>query len=163
MHRADQPGAARTATRRLLVAQQLATLMLVQALRRHLIEGISSGVGSLVALADPHMKAAITAMHDDPSHRWTLQSLAERAGTSRTSFALKFKETAGTSPMEYLTRWRIMLAGDRLATSRDSVSEITQALGYESESTFNTAFKRLQGCSPRQYSRGSSVPPQIRA
>lgn len=146
-----------------LVAQQLATLMLVQALRQHLADGVGGGVGSLFALADPQMKAALTAMHDDPSRRWTLQSLAERAGMSRTSFALRFKETVGTSPMDYLTRWRMMLAGDRLATARDSVSEIAQALGYESESAFSTAFKRLKGCSPRQYGRGRSVAPQVGA
>jgi len=52
-------------------------------------------------------------MHDFPAHRWTLQDLAERAGMSRSTFALKFKETVGTSPMEYLARWRMLLAGDK--------------------------------------------------
>ncbi len=96
----------------------------------------------------------ITAMHDDPSHRWTLQSLAERAGMSRTVFTPKFKETAGVSPMDYLTRWRMLPAGDRLTNSDAPVSLIAQSLGYESESAFSTAFKRVMGCLPRQYSRG---------
>ncbi|TIM51241.1 MAG: helix-turn-helix transcriptional regulator, partial [Mesorhizobium sp.] len=89
-----------------LVAQHLAHMMLVQALRLHLAEGLGSGVGWFFALADRQMAAAINAMHDDPAHRWTLQELAERAGMSRSTFALKFKETVGTSPMEYLTNWR---------------------------------------------------------
>ncbi len=100
------------------------------------------------------MGAAINAMHDDPAHRWTLQSLAERAGMSRTTFILKFKETVGTSPMDYLTRWRMLVAGDRLANSTDPISLIARSLGYESESAFSTAFKRTMGCSPRQYCRG---------
>jgi AraC-like DNA-binding protein len=137
-----------------LVAQHLAHLMLVQALRLHLAEGLKGGVGWLFALADKQMRAAITFMHDDPAERWTLQALAERAGMSRSSFALKFKETVGTSPMDYLTRWRMLLAGDRLAGSGDPVSVIALSLGYESESAFSTAFKRVMGCSPRQYSRG---------
>jgi len=53
--------------------------------------------------------------------------------------------------MEYLTRWRMLLAGDRLRNSGDPVSVIALSLGYESESAFSTAFKRTMGCSPRQY------------
>jgi AraC-like DNA-binding protein len=139
-----------------LVAQQLATMMLVQGLRLHLTEAANgqTGVGWLFALANKRMAAAIAAMHDDPARRWTLQSLAECAGMSRTVFTLKFKETVGVSPMDYLTRWRMLLAGDRLTNSNAPVSSIAQSLGYESESAFSTAFKRVMGCSPRQYSRG---------
>jgi AraC-like DNA-binding protein len=139
-----------------LVAQHLAHMMLVQALRLHLAEGSKGGVGWLFALADKQMSAAITSMHEAPAHCWTLQELAERVGMSRSSFALKFKATVGTSPMEYLTRWRMLLAGDRLTNSSDPVSAIAGSLGYESESAFSTAFKRVMGCSPRQYSRGGN-------
>ena len=142
-----QPGA-------FLIAQHLAYMMLVQALRLHLAEGLRGGVGWLFALADKQMSTAITAMHESPGHRWTLQELAEHVGMSRSIFAQRFKETVGKSPMEYLTRWRMLLAGDRLTSSSDSISVIAQSLGYESESAFSTAFKRVMGCSPRQYSRG---------
>ncbi len=37
---------------------------------------------------------------------------------SRSISALRFKETVGLSPMEYLTRWRMLLAGDRMANTR---------------------------------------------
>jgi AraC-like DNA-binding protein len=137
-----------------LVAQHLAHLMMVQALRLHLAEGLKGGVGWLFALADKQLSAAINAMHEDAARRWTLQELAERAGMSRSTFALKFKEIVGTSPMEHLTRWRMLRAGDRLANSSNPISAIARSLGYESESAFSTAFKRIMGCSPRQYSRG---------
>lgn len=129
-------------------------MMLIQALRLHLEEGLKGGVGWLFALADKQMNAAITSMHDDPAQRWTLQKLAERAGMSRSIFALKFKELVGTSPMEYLTHWRMMLAGDRLKNTDDPVAAIALSLGYESESAFSKAFKRVMGHSPRQHSRG---------
>jgi AraC-like DNA-binding protein len=109
------------------------------------------------ALADKQMSATINSMHDDPAHRWTLQELAERAGMSRSTFALKFKETVGASPMEYLTRWRMLLAGDKLVNSSDPISVIALSLGYESESAFGTAFKRVMGSSPRQYSRAAGI------
>jgi AraC-like DNA-binding protein len=137
-----------------LIAQQLAHTMLIQALRLHLSEGLRGGVGWLFALADKQMSAAIQAMHDDPSQRWTIQKLAECASMSRSTFALKFKQTVGASPMEYLTRWRMTLAADKLENSSDSISTLAQALGYDSESAFSTAFKRVMGCSPRHYAHG---------
>ena len=48
----------------------------------------------------------------------------------------------------------MLLAGDKLTSSSDPTSVIALSLGYESESAFSTAFKRVMGCSPRQYSRG---------
>ena len=140
-----------------LVAHHLAHVMLVQALRAHLAEGLRGGVGWLFALADQQMSDAITSMHDDPAHPWTLQELAERVGMSRSTFALKFKETVGASPIEYLTRWRMFLAGDRLTNSSDPISVIARSLSYESESAFSTAFKRVMGSSPREYSRGRNL------
>jgi AraC-like DNA-binding protein len=151
--RDPQPGGA-------LIAQQLAYMMLIQALRLHLADGTRSGVGWLFALADKQMRETIACMHDNPGHRWTLQELAERVGMSRSIFALKFKETVGETPMDYLTRWRMLLAGDKLKTAGDSLSHIAQSLGYESESAFGKAFKRVMGCSPKQYSRGSISTPR---
>jgi AraC-like DNA-binding protein len=145
--REPQPGS-------FLVVQHLAQMLLVQALRAHLAEGLNGSVGWLFALADPQMSVAIHAMHDDPAHPWTLQELAQRVGMSRSSFAAKFKESVASTPIDYLIRWRMLLAGDRLKNSGDSISVISQSLGYESESAFSTAFKRVMGCSPRQYSRG---------
>jgi len=134
-----------------LVVQHLAHMILVQALRLHLAEGAQARVGWLFALADGQLNKAMNALHDNPAHRWTLQELAMRAGMSRSTFALRFKETVGTSPMDYLAHWRMLLAADRLENSRDPISVIAPSLGYESEAAFSTAFKRVMGCSPRQY------------
>ena len=136
-----------------MMAQHLAQMMLVQALRVHLAEGPGAGVGWLFALADRRMAAAIGAIHDEPARRWTVEALADCAGMSRSTFALRFKEKVGAAPMDYLTRWRMLLAGDRLENSGDPVSVVARMLGYESESAFSTAFKRVMGCSPRQYGR----------
>jgi AraC-like DNA-binding protein len=136
-----------------LIGHHLAHMMLVQALRAHLSEGPAGGVGWLFALADRQMGAALGALHEDPARRWTLQELAERVGLSRSIFAQRFKATVGTSAMDYLIRWRMLLASDRLAHSGDPVSAIALSLGYESESAFSTAFKRVMGRPPRRYGR----------
>jgi AraC-like DNA-binding protein len=142
-----------------LMAEHLAHMMLLQALRLHMAEGGKDGVGWLFALTDRQMGAAISAMHAEPAQRWTLQTLAEVAGMSRSSFALRFKQTVGTSPLDYLTRWRMLLAGDRLTHSGESTSAIALSLGYESESAFSTAFKRVMGTSPRHYGRRQNLAP----
>lgn len=139
-----------------VVAQQLATMILVQALRVHLSAKPSAGTGWLFALADPRLRAAIGAMHRAPGHRWTLEQLAGEAAMSRTAFALRFKQIAGVTPMTYLTRWRMLQAAERLTTSRRSIAEISSALGYESEKSFSATFKRVMHCSPRQYGREGS-------
>jgi AraC-like DNA-binding protein len=139
-----------------LIAQQLAYMMLIQALRLHLTDAASAGRGWLGALSDKHMSVAIASMHNDPGHPWTLQSLAERVGMSRSVFALRFRETVGATPMEYLARWRMLLAADRLENTSDGLSAIAQSLGYESESAFGKAFRRVMGCSPRQYTRSAA-------
>lgn len=100
-----------------LVVEHLAQMMLVQALRLQLAEGPHTGTGWFSALADQQISAAIAAIHSEPARRWTLHHLAERANMSRSAFAFRFKEIVGSSPMDYLTRWRMLLAADRLANS----------------------------------------------
>ena len=53
----------------------------------------------------------------------------------------------------------MVLAGDKLTSSGDPASVIALSLGYASEGAFSTAFKRVMGCSPRQYRRGRGVVP----
>ena len=60
--------------------------------------------------------------------------------------------------MEYLTRWRMLLAAERLKNSSDGLSAIAQSLGYESDSAFGKAFRRVMGCSPRRYTHPLRAP-----
>lgn len=90
-------------------------------------------------------------MHQAPSQRWTLNTLAQHAGMSRTGFAVRFKELAGVAPLSYLMQWRMSLAKERILNSSDPIGTIAVQVGYESESAFSTAFKRLVGCAPRRY------------
>lgn len=69
----------------------------------------------------------------------------------RSAFALQFKEKVGSAAMEYLTRWRMRRAGEKLLNSADPISLIAFSLGYKSESAFGFAFKREMGYLPRQY------------
>ena len=147
--RVPQPGG-------ILVTEHLAETMLIEILRLHVTGNSAKGVGWLFALFDTQLTRAITAMHEQPWHRWTVQELAERAGMSRSSFALRFKEKVGAAVMEYLVRWRMLLAADRLVVSSDTVASIAHQSGYASDSAFVFAFRRELGCTPRQYRNRSA-------
>ncbi len=147
--RESKPGAS-------LAAHHLAHMMLLQALRLYLSRQEGDHVGWFYALADPRLSLAIGAMHADPAHRWTLGDLARQAGMSRSIFARRFRERVGETPIAYLTRWRMMLAAERLASGHDPLTQTARALGYGSENAFNTAFTRVMGCSPRRYARAEA-------
>ena len=136
-----------------LMAGHLAQTLLIEGLRLHLAERSPNSAGWLFALADKQMREVISAMHAEPARRWTLADLARVGGMSRSSFAVRFKKTVGEPAMDYLTRWRMMLAADRLASGRVSIATVAPAVGYESESAFSAAFKRTFGYSPREFAK----------
>lgn len=133
-----------------LIVDHLAQMMLVQALRLYLTHG-AGGAGWLFALADKQISPALNAVHAEPGQRWTVESLATLCGMSRSSFAARFRVLVGAAPMDYLTRWRMAVAGDRLRATDEPISLIAHSLGYESEAAFSTAFKRVMGSAPRHY------------
>jgi AraC-like DNA-binding protein len=134
-----------------LIVEQLTTVMLTQVLRAYLAHEGKGQVGWLFALADHKIGVSIGAMHANPAYQWTVHDLAKLAGMGRTSFANRFKSSVGFTPLDYLTRLRMMLASNMLSTTNDSVGVVAEAVGYESESAFSHAFKRYAGCSPRRY------------
>jgi AraC-like DNA-binding protein len=136
-----------------LIIRQLAYMVFVQALRLHLDQ--SQDVGWIFALSDKHIGAAIAAIHREPARRWTVASLALEVGMSRSGFAARFEQLVGKGPIEYLTRWRMWLAGRSLSRG-EPVGAIARSLGYESESAFSTAFKRVMGAAPRHHARASA-------
>lgn len=134
-----------------LLLRHLAHMMLVEALRLHLAAS-AGGTGWLAALADARVGGAVAAIHAAPARRWTVADLAQAAGMSRSNFAERFRTVVGLAPMDYVTRWRMALAADRLGAG-EAVAAVAAALGYASESAFSAAFKREMAASPRTYRR----------
>ncbi|WP_313458059.1 AraC family transcriptional regulator [Achromobacter sp.] len=134
-----------------LTAEHLAHIMLIQVLRLHLASTKTMNNGWLSALHDPQLSAAINAVHQDIGRRWTVLEMAQLAGMSRSSFAAKFRQVVGTTPLGYLTQWRMQIAVDRLMNRETSLARIAYEVGYESEASFSTAFKKIHGHSPRAH------------
>lgn len=116
----------------------------------------ASTTGWLAAIRDPHIGRVLAAMHRDPGHNWTLESLAGLAGQSRSIFAERFSAILGEGPARYLARLRMQLAGELLGQNGMSVAEVAARLGYESEASFARAFKRITNVSPGVVRRTNS-------
>lgn len=130
-----------------LIAEHLSQTLLVEALRLHLAKSDRITGSWLAVLADPQLTRAVEAMHAEPGRRWTLDTLAKIAGLSRSGFAARFADVCGEPPIAYLTRWRMLLATDRLARGM-AIADVANSLGYGSESAFGAAFRRTTGTSP---------------
>ena len=136
-----------------IVVSRLAEILFVQTIRAHYASGGAGELGWLAALGSPQLGAALRAMHHLPSRPWSVESLAEVAGMSRSAFALRFKERVGETPLEYLTRWRMYRAGCLLREGDMGIAEVARAVGYDSAGAFNRAFQRTYDRTPGDFRR----------
>jgi AraC-like DNA-binding protein len=138
-----------------VVANRLAEVLVIQTLRAHISSGPKScKQGWLRAIFDPQIGAALNAFHEKVSSPWTVGSLAQAAGMSRSAFAARFKELFGRTPLHYVTEWRMQKAIQLLPQRDKKLIEIAQSVGYDSHPAFSKAFKRLVGVTPCEYRKG---------
>ncbi len=130
--------------------RQYGQLLLLDVLRVFLEEA-DLPRGWLKLLADDRLRPALALIHASPSRPRSLQDLARAAAMSRTGFAERFREVAGTPPRTYLNNWRMLVAQRELRSGDARIRALALELGYSSESAFSTAFKRSVGESPLQY------------
>ncbi|PWQ95191.1 AraC family transcriptional regulator [Leucothrix arctica] len=130
-----------------LILNHLMEVLLVKLLR-FLMSTMVFGTGLMGGLSDPRLSRSLTAMHDSPETPWTVKSLAQEAGMSRTAFSIYFREVVHYPPMEYLGLWRMRLASDWLSSGTESIAQIGEKLGYGNEAAFRRAFRKIVGCPP---------------
>lgn len=119
---------------------------------RHYVRNLPEQVtGWLAGTRDPHVGRALTILHRRYAEPWTVPALARAVGLSRTVLTDRFRHFLEVPPMAYLTRWRLRVGAHVLATSSRSAAEIAHEVGYESEASFNRAFKREYGLPPMRY------------
>ncbi len=135
-----------------ILADRLFEVLLLQLLRWLLDHPADAGlpVGLLTGLAHSKLARALTAMHEKPGEAWTLESMAQTAGMSRSAFAATFKQHVGQTPAEYLVHWRVSLAQTMLRGG-SSVKIACDQLGYQNASSLSRAFAQVVGKSPRAW------------
>ncbi len=137
-----------------VVATRLAEVLVIQLLRAHIASGPARKRGWLRAVFDPQLGTALSALHDKVNAPWTVKSLAEAAGMSRSAFAARFKELLGQTPLEYVTEWRMQRAMQLLHQRDKKLIDVARSVGYESDAAFSKAFKRVVGANPGEYIKG---------
>ena len=125
--------------------------LFVEALRRYMEQLPPEQSGWLAAARDPIVGAALALLHRKPFRDWTLESLAAEAGTSRSVLSERFARYLGEPPLTYLARWRLQLASRLLETTRKTIQQVAAEVGYDSQASFNRAFKREFGHPPARY------------
>ncbi len=134
-----------------VVATRLAEVLFIQVLRAHFASEPERNNGWLRAVFDPQLGTALRAIHDRVNTPWTVESLAEAAGMSRSVFAARFKDLLGQTPLEYVTGWRMQKAMQLLKQRDTKLIDVARLVGYESGAAFSKAFKRVVGANPGEY------------
>jgi transcriptional regulator GlxA family with amidase domain len=135
-----------------IMVARLLDLLFIQAVREWGAKN-RKNLGWLSGLGDPSVGRALSAMHDEPARRWTVERLAALAGLSRSAFASRFAEVVGTTPLKYLAAWRLDLAAQHLSAGTARIGEIAASVGYGSETALTRAFKAQFGTSPARFRR----------
>ena len=152
--RSLQPGGETVVTR-------LADILVIQVIRSWIERDPAARRGWLGALQDERIGPAVALIHREPGREWTVDALAREVAMSRSAFAARFTSLVGEPPLQYLTRWRMNLAVERLTRENATVADVAGTLGYQSEAAFSRSFKRFVGVSPRQARRRTAAPDAV--
>ena len=135
------------------VLSKLAEVLFIEVLRLYMNEQAGDRTGWLAGLSDRVVGSALNALHQRPAQAWTLEELAREAGSSRSVLAERFQHLVGSSPMQYLTQWRMLLAANLLCRSNAPLARIAEDVGYQTDTAFSRAFRREYGAPPAAWRR----------
>lgn len=139
------------------VLAKLSEVLFIETLRRYIALLPQEQTGWLAGIRDPEVGKALALLHRQPAHPWTIAALANEVGISRSVLAERFRRYLSETPIAYLTRWRLQLGAQMLKSTSSSVAEIAAEVGYESEPSFNRAFKRVFGLPPARFRSQSKL------
>ena len=122
---------------------------MIELLRRRLADG-DPALRWMSGLSDETLWDVLQIMLDRPGDAHSVESLANSAGMSRSTFTEHFSRSYGAGPMELLRELRMTKAAALLAESALPVKRIAAMVGFQSRSAFNRAFTLSQGKTPRQ-------------
>lgn len=105
----------------------------------------------IAARLDQAMRAG--ALHRDPL--LSLSTLASRIGVTPNHLSQALNEHLGQSFFDYVNRWRVEEAIERIKTSDEAILTIAYDVGFNSRSTFNAAVKKHTGQPPSAFRPGS--------
>ena len=143
------------------IVNHLAHVLFVQAVRAYAASLPEDVPGNwFQAIFDSDLAPVLGLIHSRPEEPWTVASLADQANIGRSAFAARFTAVVGTSPLQYLTEWRMQKARALLRNTDLGVKTIAAKVGYSNESAFSHAFRRATGMSPGGYRQSRDAMPK---
>src|SRR6185437_8119132 len=139
------------------VLAKLAEVLFIEVLRMYMSEQSAGSRGWLAGVNDRIVGGALNALHKRRAYAWTLEELARTSGTSRSVLAERFQHLVGSSPMQYLTQWRMLLASNLLRGSNAPLARIAEDVGYKTDTAFSRAFRREFGAPPAAWRKRQSA------
>jgi AraC family transcriptional regulator len=133
-----------------LYAESLANVLAVHLLR-HYTSAESRAQKFTGGLSGQKLRAVTDFIGDNYERDLSLTELARVAGMSTFHFAREFKRATGTTPHQYLIKFRVERAKALLAESRMPLVEVGFRSGFSHQSHFSRLFRRLTGTTPLSY------------
>ena len=99
----------------------------------------------------PRLERTLDMIHERYGEALSLAVLAKHAGMSISRFSCVFRETLGTSPLDYVAATRMREARRRLRAPGQSISEVAYSVGFQDSNYFSRAFRQHHGMSPREF------------
>lgn len=106
---------------------------------------------AVTTLADFYVKEAISYFEQHYSEDISIEDTAAALGISRNYLSKIFQRIIGTSPREFLMRYRMNQAARLLCVTNAKIADISRRVGYENQLHFSRAFKTFFDVSPREY------------
>jgi len=120
-------------------------------LLRHYTAGRSDPPRFSGGLSPQRLKQVTAFVEQNYGNEVRLAELASVAGMSSVHFAREFKKTTGTTPHQYLIKFRIERAKTLLAEAQLPLTEVGLKSGFSHQSHFTRLFRRLTGTTPHSY------------
>ena len=108
-----------------------------------------------VSRINPFILNIISEIEKKPEKHYTLHELAMKANMSSSGFSKKFKDIAGTSPVEYIILLRIEKAENLLISTDFSIYDIAEQCGFHDINYFIKVFRRYRGTTPAKFRKNS--------
>ena len=133
-----------------LYAESLANVLAVHLLRHYSIS-TSRSLTFTGGLSAKRLREVIEFISDNYTRDLKLAELAQVAGMSSFHFAREFKRTTGTTPHQYLIKFRVERAKALLARRDLPLIEVGLQTGFSHQSHFTRLFRRVTGLTPNAY------------
>ncbi|MBI1927481.1 helix-turn-helix transcriptional regulator [Candidatus Poribacteria bacterium] len=93
-------------------------------------------------------------------HHLSLKQIARKACLSDSHFCRHFRREVGMSCVQYLNHFRITRAKPLLSESKQTITAIASAIGFDNLTHFERVFKQIVGQTPSEY-RNATHPKKV--